>query len=70
MKFLVCPQCGINRFFVLDSKAKRLVVRVSREYEILPLNPDDDLDGYNLATLYCLGCSWSGPKERLIKYLV
>lgn len=69
VKFLVCPQCGVNRFYVLDSNNKRLLVRVSREFEITPLNPDDKLDGYNLDTLYCLGCSWTGSKERLVKFI-
>ncbi len=68
MKFLVCPQCGINRFYVLNANGDRLLVRVTREYKILTLNPEEKLDGFNLDLLFCLGCSWSGSKERLVKY--
>lgn len=70
MKFLVCPQCGIDRFFLLDSAGNRLIVRVNREFEIIPLDPLASLAGYNQELLYCMGCSWSGSKNRLVKYLV
>ena len=70
MKFLACPQCGVNRFYVLNSDGNRLLVRVSREYVISPLNPDDKLEEYCLDILYCLGCSWSGSKEKLVKFIV
>jgi hypothetical protein len=69
MKFLVCPQCGIDRFFVLDKAGNRRLVKVTREYEIVPIDPDESLDGYDLNLLYCLGCSWKGTKNRLVKYL-
>lgn len=69
MKFLVCPQCGIDRFFVLNRDGKRLNVRVNRTYEIVPLDPDADVSDYLLDTIYCLGCSWSGSPRRLVKYL-
>lgn len=70
MKFLVCPQCGINRFYVINPAGNKLVVRVTRELDIVPLSPDKELAGYKLDTLYCLGCSWSGSKESLVKYLI
>jgi hypothetical protein len=69
MKFLVCPQCGIDRFFVLNKQGNRLLVKVNRDYEIVLINPEDNLDGFDLDLLYCLGCSWKGSKNRLVKYL-
>ncbi|MEA1877323.1 MAG: hypothetical protein U9N86_10705 [Bacteroidota bacterium] len=69
MKFLVCPQCGVNRFYILNPEGNRLLVRVSREYVILPINPDEKFEGYIIEILYCLGCSWSGSKERLVKFI-
>lgn len=69
-KFLVCPQCGIDRFYILDSSGKRLLVKVNRNLEIIPLNPDEKLDGFDTETLHCLGCSWKGSKNKLVKYVV
>lgn len=69
MKFLVCPQCGINRFYLKDLQGNRLLVRVSRDYEIIPIHPDDSLEGFLTEELFCLGCSWSGAKTHLVKYL-
>lgn len=70
MKFLVCPQCGINRFFVLNQLGDRMLVQVTRELVIQPIKEGDQLEGYNLDILYCLGCSWRGSKEQLVKYLI
>jgi len=69
MRFLVCPQCGIDRFFVLNSKGERLLIRVNRDFQIIPITPDDNMDGFDLDILYCLGCSWKGSKNKLEKYL-
>ncbi len=69
MRFLVCPQCGIDRFYVLNDQNERLLVKVTREYQIVTINPDEKTDGFDLDTLYCLGCSWKGSKSRLVKYL-
>ncbi|HON18338.1 MAG TPA: hypothetical protein PK990_04125 [Salinivirgaceae bacterium] len=67
IKFLYCPQCGIRRFYIKNSRGQRLVIQVSQNYEYIPVNEGESIDGFELETLYCLGCSWSGPKERLSK---
>ena len=69
MRFLVCPQCGIDRFFVLNKAGERVLVKVNRDFQIILINPDENLDGFNLDLLYCLGCSWKGSKNKLVKYL-
>ena len=69
-QFLVCPQCGISRFYVLNKHGERLNVQVSMGFEIKPVSDRGaNIEGFNLDILYCLGCSWRGPKEKLIKYL-
>ena len=55
MKYLVCPQCGVDRFYVLNTANERVVVKVSREYEIIPLHDNIDLGDCDLSCLYCLG---------------
>ncbi|MBT3244652.1 MAG: hypothetical protein HN352_16000 [Bacteroidetes bacterium] len=70
MRFLVCPQCGIDRFFLLNKSGDRINVKVNREFVIIPLDPDSSMNGFDQSILYCLGCSWKGPKEKLIKYMV
>lgn len=68
MKFLLCPQCGIRRFYVKDEKGNQCLVQVSTEYIIVPVNENDSLEGFNLEILYCLGCSWSGSVKSLKRY--
>ena len=68
MKFLLCPQCGIRRFHVKDNKGNQCLVQVSTDYEVVPVNEGDSLEGFDTETLYCLGCSWSGNIKRLKKY--
>jgi len=70
MKFLVCPKCGIRRFMVKDSLGNTAVVQVTTDFEIVPVEKNQNLDGFDLEILYCLGCSWKGLKNKLIKYVV
>ena len=65
-RFLTCPQCGITRFMVKNDTGAFMVVEVSKNLEILPVKTGESLSGYNLALLFCLGCSWKGSKEELI----
>ena len=55
-------------FFVLNSSGERLPVYVSREGEIVPKDPAESLEGYDLTEVYCLCCSWHGSPKRLLKY--
>lgn len=70
MKFMVCPQCGIANFFIKNNKGDNLNVKVTRDLEIIPTDDSISLEGYDTSILYCLGCSWSGSVNKLVKYLV
>ena len=67
MKFMVCPQCGIANFYVLNNHGERLNVKVTRELEIVPIDKSKSLDGFILDVIYCLGCSWYGKVRELKK---
>jgi hypothetical protein len=69
MKFLVCPKCGIRRFHVKDKNGNVVVVQITTTHKIVPVNKEQSLDGFDLNILYCLGCSWKGSKEKLLRYL-
>ena len=60
MKKLLCPQCGIYSMYVKNTGGERLLVYVLPGGIVVPKHPGDSLDGFNLDTVYCLGCSWSG----------
>lgn len=64
-----CPQCDIHRFFVKNEKMEQLLVTVNDLYEIIPVNPGESLEGFDLGMLYCLGCSWSGSPKSLKNHL-
>jgi len=67
---MVCPQCGIDLFYVKNEKGERLNVKVSRELKIIPIDVSMSLEGFKLEILFCLGCSWSGKITELKKYLI
>ena len=65
MKKLNCPQCKINRFGVRNGKGESVVVTVNDAYEIIPIHPEESLEGFDLSIVFCLGCSWSGSPHNL-----
>ena len=66
MKNLLCPQCKIRRFFLLNAAGGRLVVTVTEDREIQPLHENESLDGFDTSVLFCLGCSWKGTVNNLV----
>lgn len=68
VRYLLCPQCKIRRFYVKNPEGKQCVVQVTTDYEVVPVNPQDSLEEFNLEIVYCLGCSWSGSIRSLSKY--
>ncbi len=68
MRFLVCPQCGIRRFYVKDGKGNNCLVQVTTDYVVVPVHKEDSLEGFDTEILYCLGCSWSGSPKSLTRY--
>ncbi|MBC5620006.1 hypothetical protein [Butyricimonas hominis] len=68
MRFLLCPQCGIRRFHVKDAQGNLCLVQVTTDHEVVPVNENDSLEGFDTTILYCLGCSWSGSPKSLKRY--
>lgn len=64
MRKLLCPQCKIAGLYVKNERKERLLVYVSDEGEVVPRNLEENMEGFDLTIVYCLGCSWSGsPKD-------
>ncbi|VBB48435.1 conserved hypothetical protein [uncultured Paludibacter sp.] len=66
MKNKLCPQCKIRRFQVKNDKGESVVVTVTENDEIVPIHPEQSLEGFDLDVLYCLGCSWKGSVNNLV----
>ena len=67
MRKLLCPQCKIAGLYVKNERKERLLVYVSDEGEVVPRNLEENMEGFNLTIVYCLGCSWSGSPKRLVR---
>ncbi|NLY23605.1 MAG: hypothetical protein GX042_01140 [Bacteroidales bacterium] len=65
MKNLLCPQCKIRRFYLLNAAGERLVVTVTEDKQINPIHENESTDGFDTSLLYCLGCSWKGTVNNL-----
>ncbi|WP_298107767.1 hypothetical protein [uncultured Bacteroides sp.] len=68
MQKLLCPQCQVGIFYVLNAQGDRCPVYVTKNGEIVPKNPGSSLEGFNLDEVYCMGCSWHGSPKRLQNY--
>ena len=68
MRTLVCPQCKIAAMYVKNEANERLLVYVTTEGEVIPKNPEESTEGFDLSEVYCLGCSWHGSPKRMVKY--
>jgi len=67
-KYLVCPRCGDRRLFLKNANNERLGVYITHDYEIIPMNSENTINGFDTSIIYCLGCSWKGTMKDLIKY--
>lgn len=65
MKKRRCPQCDIYSFYILNEKNESILVYVNEDYKVIARNPKESLEGYNIDTVYCLGCSWNGSPRNL-----
>ena len=65
MKNLHCPQCEVHRFQVKNELNESVVVTVNELLEVIPVHAGDSLIGFDLTTIYCLGCSWHGSPQSL-----
>lgn len=68
MKKLLCPQCKIAAMYVMNDAGERCLVYVTSGNEVVPKNPGESLEGFNLEEVHCLGCSWEGSPKRMVKY--
>lgn len=64
----LCPQCKIAVFYIKNESGERRLVYVTSEGEVVPKNPEELLDGFDVNETFCLGCSWHGSPQRLVKY--
>ena len=65
MRKLLCPQCKIAGLYVKNEKKERLLVYVSDEGEVVPEKIlEENMEGFDLTIVYCLGCSWSGSPKK------
>lgn len=67
MRKLLCPQCKIAGLYVKNGQGERLLVYISDKGEVISRNPEEEMEGFDLSIVYCLGCSWSGSPRRLVK---
>ncbi len=68
MKKLLCPQCEIHRFRVKNDKGESVVVTVNEFFELIPIHPEESLEGFDIDVIYCLGCSWKGSPKSLSQH--
>lgn len=66
MRKLLCPQCKVSALYVKNSEGERRSVYVTDDYRVVPRNSCESLEGFDLETVYCMGCSWSGSPRRLV----
>ena len=68
MKKMLCPQCKIAAMYVKNESGERRLVYVNDQAEGIPKNPDETLEGFDVSQVFCLGCSWHGSPEPLVRY--
>ena len=66
MRKLLCPQCKVAALYVKNREGERRPVYVTAMGEVVPRNEGESLEGFDLETVYCMGCSWSGSPRRLV----
>ena len=68
MKKMLCPQCKIAAMYVKNAAGERLLVYVTDQGEVVPKDPSQSLEGFDVSEVFCLGCSWHGSPKRLVRY--
>ena len=68
MRKMLCPQCKIAAMYVKNEAGDRRLVYVVEGGEVIPKNPEESLDGFDVSEVFCLGCSWHGNPKKLIRY--
>ena len=60
MRKLLCPQCKVSSMYVKNGKGERRAVYVTDGGVVVARKEGETLDGFDLETVYCMGCSWGG----------
>lgn len=68
MKRRLCPQCKIPNFYVLNKQGERRLVFVTDDFQVVASREGETLEGFDLTSIYCLGCSWSGSPRQTVRY--
>ena len=68
MRKLLCPQCKIAAMYVKNEKGERLLVYVMEDGMVVPKDPMQSAEGFDLTEVFCLGCSWHGSPKRMVRY--
>ena len=68
MRKLLCPKCKISNLFLKNDQNERRLIYVLVDHTIIPVRDNETLEGFDLDEIFCLGCSWSGSVNRLVKY--
>jgi hypothetical protein len=70
-KFLLCPQCGVHRFFLRIDENENVYFHIDYDQNPLPTKElGSDLKGYNFEEFLCCSCSWKGSAKGLVKYII
>ena len=67
MRKLLCPQCKIAGLYVKNERKERLLVYVSDEGEVVPRNLEENMEGFDLTIVYCLGVFVEWLSKRLVR---
>lgn len=68
-KYLLCPACGGHRFYVHGEAGEEIYFHVGMDRRPFPTEVSHaDLEGLDFTTIWCTGCSWSGPIRKLATY--
>lgn len=54
--------------YVKNESGERRLVYVTEQAEVVPKNPEETLDGFDISEVFCLGCSWHGSPKKLVRY--
>ena len=53
--------------YVKNGKGERRAVYVTDGGVVVARKEGETLDGFDLETVYCMGCSWSGSPKRMVE---
>ncbi|PLX93189.1 MAG: hypothetical protein C0621_08290 [Desulfuromonas sp.] len=68
LRYLLCPQCGVHRFFVRADDGSSVFFHVGLDRQLFTASGEPpDLKGSDTSVIYCAGCSWKGGIHKLVK---